>query len=116
MRLVIVTLPPLLRDIITALLDSVAAVTIVAEFDSRADAAAKLAGIAPDLIFVGLRPGETDDVGYQLAVQNPAAKVIAISSDGDNAYVHEMPEHRTVLRTVSPQALVAVVADRKPWV
>jgi len=116
MRLVIVTLPSLLRDIITALVDNVAAVTIVAQLDSRADAAAKLASISPDLILVGLRSGETDDVGREFAAQNPAAKVIAISSDGNNAYVHEMPEHRTVLRAVSPQALVAVLVERKPWV
>jgi DNA-binding NarL/FixJ family response regulator len=113
MRLVTISLPPLLRDIITALVQDHAPVTILAQFTSRR-AAVRLALLAPDVVIVGLRLGESDAIGRKYLAQIPAAKIVAISSDGRNAFVHEAPSRRTVLRGVSPQALVDALVDSKP--
>ena len=83
--MVIVTLPPFLRDIITALVEDHVPRGIVTDLDSRAEAAAKIELMAPNLVLVGLRSGETDDVGLELLSRIPTAKAIAISSDGHNA-------------------------------
>jgi len=110
-RTVTVTLSPLLRDIIAALVNDHVPLNVVAELDSRSRAAlAEIELFAPDLVLIGLRSGETDDVGLALLSQIPTAKVIAISSDGRDAYVHEMRACRTALLSVSPQVLAATIA------
>jgi hypothetical protein len=62
-RAIIVTLPKFLRDIITTLVEARLPLNIVADLDRRCDVAAALEVLAPDLVVVGLRAGETDDVG-----------------------------------------------------
>lgn len=113
MRLVVITLPPLLRDIITALVQERTPVTILTQFASRR-AAVRLALLAPDVVIVGLRSGESDAIGRKYLAQIPAAKIVAVSNDGRHAFIHEAPSRRTVLRDVSPQALVDVLVDPQP--
>jgi DNA-binding NarL/FixJ family response regulator len=110
-RTVVVTLAPLLRDIIKALVTDLITLDVVADFGSRGEIAQDLALMRPDLILIGLEPGETDEVGLNLLTQVPAAKVIAISNDGRDAYIHEMRPSRTVLSSVSPKDLVAAIAS-----
>lgn len=111
MRLVTITLPPLLRDIVTALIQDRCPITTVTQFAGR-PIAVRLPPLAPDIVVVGLRSGESDAVARTYLACAPAAKVAAISSDGRNAYVHEAPARRTVLYGVSPQALVNALLDR----
>jgi DNA-binding NarL/FixJ family response regulator len=111
-RTAIVTLSPLLRDIVAALVEAYVPLNIVVECDNRAEAAARIVPAAPDLIFVGLHPGEEPNVGLELLSQVPAAKVITISSDGRNVDVHEMRPCRTTLLDVSPRSLAAAVTGR----
>jgi DNA-binding NarL/FixJ family response regulator len=110
-RTVVVTMSPLLRDIIKALVTDVVTLDVVADFASRGEIAQDLALTRPDLILIGLEAGEKDEVGLNLLTQVPAAKVIAISNDGRDAYIHEMRPSHTVLSNVSPRDLVAAIAS-----
>ena len=114
MRAIIVTLPKFLRDIITTLAEARLPLNIVAEFDRRHDVAAALEVLAPDMIVVGLRAGETDDVARDILARIPGARVIGISDGGRNAYVHEMGASRTVLLDVSAEALAAAIVAPMP--
>lgn len=109
-RAIIVTLPSLLRDIITTLAEASLPLSIVANLNLRGDIAAALELWAPDLVVVGLRAGETDDIGRDILSRIPTARVIAISHGGRNAYVHEMCTCRRVLLDVSAEALAAAIA------
>ena len=113
-RAIIVTLPAILRDIITTLAEASLSLSIVANLDRRGDVAAALELWAPDLVVVGLRAGETDDVGRDILSRIPSARVIAISDGGRNAYVHEMRAYRTVLLDVSAEALAAAIVAPPP--
>ena len=113
-RAIIVTLPTFLRDIITTLAEARLPLSIVANLDRRGDVAAALELWAPDLVVVGLRAGETDDVGRDILSRIPTARVIAISDGGRNAYVHEMCAYRTVLLDVSAEALAAAIVAPPP--
>jgi hypothetical protein len=113
-RAIIVTLPTFLRDIIATLAEDYLPLKIVAVLDSRVDVAAALELLSPDLVFVGLRAGETDQVGREILSRIPTARVIAISDGGLNAYVHEMCACRTVLLDVSAKALAAVIVAPLP--
>jgi DNA-binding NarL/FixJ family response regulator len=113
-RTVIVTMPRLLGDIITALVTDHAALDVVAEFDNRADAENSLPDIAPDLILVGLRDDETDAIGLTLLALGPSAKVVAFSNDGRNGYLHEMRAQRVELTDISPQTLIDAILGAPP--
>ena len=113
-RAIIVTLPTFLREIITTLVEARLPLNIVANLDCRCDVAAALEMLTPDLVVIGLRAGETDDVGRDILSRIPTARVIAISDGGRNAYVHEMCACRTVLRDVSAEALAAAIVAPLP--
>jgi len=113
-RTIIVTLPTFLRDIITTLAEDHLPLDIVADLDRRIDVAAALESLMPDLVVVGLRAGEADDVGRDILSLIPSARVIAISDGGRNAYVHEMRACRTVLLDVSAEALAAAIVAPVP--
>jgi DNA-binding NarL/FixJ family response regulator len=109
LRTAVVTIPPILGDIIKALLADHFALNLVGQFDSRAEVEEKLPLISPDLIIIGLRKGETDAIGRTLLAIAPLAKVIALSNDGRNAYVHEISAHRLSLTDVSPSELIDAI-------
>ena len=108
-RTIVVTMSPMLRDIITDLVADYVTLDIVADFDSRTEVVRKSELLAPDLVFVGLHIGEADDIGRDLLAHVPAAKIIAISCDGRTAYIHEMRACRTVLPDVSSQVLTDAI-------
>ena len=114
MRAIIVTLPTFLRDIITTLAEASLSLSIVANLHRRGDVATALELWAPDLVVIGLRAGETDDVGRDILSRIPSARVIAISDGGRNAYVHEMHACRTVLLDVSAEALATAIVAPPP--
>jgi hypothetical protein len=113
-RTIIVTLPTFLRDIITALAEDHLPLDIVADLNNRADVAAAVELMAPDLVLVGLSAGETDDVGREILSRIQTGRVIAISGGGRNAYIHEMRACRTVLLDVSAEALAAAIVAPFP--
>jgi len=82
---------------------------VVARFDKRALLREKLPEIGPDLVLVGLRSHETDRIGRSLLKLLPIAKVIAISSDARQAYLHEMRAHRAAIIDVSTRALIEAI-------
>jgi DNA-binding NarL/FixJ family response regulator len=108
-RAAVVTMSPMIFDIITTLLSARATLNVVAEFDSRAEIQAQLGGVALDLILIGLEAGENDDIARTLLAIIPRARVIAFSSDGRNAYVHEMRPFRRELLDVSPRVLTDAI-------
>jgi DNA-binding NarL/FixJ family response regulator len=108
-RTVLVTLSPLLADIVKQLVGDQIGLDIVARFDRRALLSTKLPQIAPDLVLVGLRSHEADGVGRSVLEFLPTAKVISLSSDARQAYLHEMRPHRAIIVDVSARALIEAI-------
>jgi DNA-binding NarL/FixJ family response regulator len=108
-RTVIVTMPQMLSDIVARLVEDRATLSVVARFESRFEIEARLPALAPDLILIGLRGGEADEIAATALALVPTARVIALSGDGRNAYVHEMRIRRAMLPDVSPGSLVDVI-------
>lgn len=113
-RTVTVTLPRILSDIIARLVEDRARLNIVARLRSRSEIKARFPALTPDLILIGLRVGESDDVATAALDLVPSARVVALSFDGRDAYVHEAHARRAALLDVSPTALVnAITASRQ---
>jgi DNA-binding NarL/FixJ family response regulator len=108
-RTVLVSLSPIMSDVIAALLLPQITLDIVARYEDRTEAKAQICAAGPALILIGLHKGEPDDLAAQFLARAPGAKVIAFSSDARSAYVHVMCPHRTLLADVSPCRLLAAL-------
>ena len=109
-RAVVVTISPIIADIITTVLSRKAAMEVVANFSDRTGIEPQLAAVAPDLILIGLQQGELHQISCPLLEIVPRAMVIAFSNDGRNAHVHEMRAHSTMSQT-SPLDAYSMPSD-----
>jgi hypothetical protein len=111
-RTAVVTLSPVILDIITTLLADRAALDILAQLTDRVDVEARLGTLNPDLVLFGLRSGETEDIARNLLALLPSTMIIALSNDGRDAVIHEMRPHRQTLRNISPRLLIRTILAR----
>jgi hypothetical protein len=109
LRCVFVTVPPLLAAILVEALSRRVELHLLAESDAREGIAERLEGLTPDLLVVGLTPGEPDALGASLIQLIPRGKVLLISNSGDQAFVYEMRSCRSVLSNFSPDTLLTIV-------
>lgn len=108
-RVVFVTIPPLLSELIIEAAREQVPLNLIAQFDERDALAAQLPVLAPDIVLIGLRRGEVDDIGASVLKLTPTAKVLVLSNDCRDIYLHEV--RRTVLRNFSLATLLAELAD-----
>ena len=108
-RTVVITLPMMIGDIVKELLIDDVELDIVGRFDSRERIEDMLRAVLPDLVLVGLSPGESGISTQSFLAVVPNAKVIAFSSDGHSAYVSQSDASWTHLPDVSPDAITSVI-------
>lgn len=111
-RVAIVTIPPLLADILREVLAGHLAIEIVAQIVRRTRLEQRLRAARPDIVLIGLRRGESDAVARSLLIALPAAKIIAFSGDVQHVWVHQMRPYRIELHDFSPEALIALLKSR----
>jgi hypothetical protein len=107
-RAVFVTIPPLLSEILVEVASKGVQLKLIAQIERDA-LTEQLPLLAPDIVLIGLRSGETDEIGSAVLKLVPGARVLALSNDAHDAYLHEMRPHRTVLRNFSPANLLAAL-------
>jgi DNA-binding NarL/FixJ family response regulator len=110
-RTVLTTISPLFSDILEQLIGGHVDLDIVAKTDTRDRLEERLRAIGPDLVLIGLYHGEADEIAHSLLAAAPLAKVIAFSTDGRHAYVHERRAHRTALIDFTPDGLVKAITE-----
>lgn len=80
LRAVLVTVPPLLADLIRHVLTGRAEVSIVAELSDPASAGVQLGGLSPDIVIIG--PGGVPPIDpAQVRAMLPGARVLVLSED-----------------------------------
>ena len=107
-RTVTVTMTSIFRGLVTELIAGHGNLDLVGTIDSRDRLEEQLQLLSPDLILVGLGRNEGDEVGLSLVRLLPNARVIALSSDGRDAFVYQMRAQRMALRNVSAQSLIDI--------
>jgi chemotaxis response regulator CheB len=110
-RTAVVTMSPMLRDIIMALPTGGVRLEIVAEFPTRDLLGDRLKTILPDIILIELARGETDRIARTILAAVPRSKVIAFSRGGRHVYIHEMRPHRTALSDASAKMVIRRVCS-----
>jgi DNA-binding NarL/FixJ family response regulator len=109
MRTALVTLSPLLSDIITHAVESKIEIDVVAQIHDRGSLEEGLRLINPGLILIGLHVGETNAIAATTLAAVPTAKVIAFSADCRHAFLHEMRPYQATLIDVTPTALAEAI-------
>jgi DNA-binding NarL/FixJ family response regulator len=109
LRTVTVAITSLLGDIISQVVAERVPIDIVARLDSRDQLKSRLQTLAPDLVLIGLRQDEGGAIALSLCDAFPRAKVIALSHDGDHAYLPVPRRHGTKLIDLSPKALIEAI-------
>jgi DNA-binding NarL/FixJ family response regulator len=112
-RTALITLSPLLSDIITQAIKPEIELDVVAEFHSGDLLKEQLRLIAPELVLIGLQAEETDAIAATALAAAPAAKVIAFSADCRHAYLYEMRPYQMMLIDVTPAALAGAILGQQ---
>lgn len=100
----------MLWDLIRRLADGHVMLDMVAELEDRDEFEQKLTSARPDLVLIGLRGDESDEVVVPVLTCLPAAKFIVFSSDGRQASGYELQLQRTKLADLSPQGLINFIS------
>jgi hypothetical protein len=111
-RTAVVTMSPMLRDIIKGLRTGGARLEIVAEFTTRDQLVDRLKAILPDMVLIGFARGETDRIAHTILIALPHSKVVGFSGGGRRVYIHEMRPHRKALANVSAKAVISAIYSR----
>jgi DNA-binding NarL/FixJ family response regulator len=111
-RTIVVTMSPLLADIVLTFLKSHLAINVVGVLDDREALAQRLADIRPDLVLLGLLEAESDACARPLLASVPSARVLVLAPNGQNAWLHEMRPHRLALPSFSRRRLLRMLTSR----
>jgi chemotaxis response regulator CheB len=105
LRTLVVTLSPLLRELVTSVLPSQISVDVVEVLQSREGVAERLRDLAPDLVLIGLLNGETDAIALPLLAALPSVRILVLAPNGEHAWLHQSHGRRVALSHLSVQAL-----------
>jgi chemotaxis response regulator CheB len=112
-RTALVTLSPLLSDIITQAVEQDIELDVVARIDDRDSLGERLRLVAPELVLIGLRAGESDAIAATALAAAPTAKVIAFSADCRHAYLYVMRPYQLELIDVTPATLAGAILGQQ---
>jgi chemotaxis response regulator CheB len=111
-RTLVVTVSPLLAELVTGILRPHVPLDVVGVLQSRDLLEDSLRSIAPDLVVIGLARGETDDCALPLLAVLPSAEILVLEPTGRHAWLYEMRPHRIALIDLSPATLIDALASR----
>jgi chemotaxis response regulator CheB len=104
-----VTVSPLLRDVIRRVTEGRVSIDVVAVIESRDSMTERLRALAPELILLALDGGEDDSIAAALADALPGARVLALSHDAEHLWLHQPGTDRWALSNPSLQVLIAAI-------
>jgi hypothetical protein len=104
-RTVLIGMSRMFRDIVKQSVAKDTTLEIVGELKTCESLEERVRFIAPELILIGLGPGDHSDLGKQLLAVVPTAKVIVFSRDKRHAHLYEMCPNRVSFFDISPEEL-----------
>ena len=109
LRTLVVTLSPLLGDLVTSVLQMQMSIDVVEVLASRESVADRLCDLAPDLAIIGLLEGENDSIAVPLLTMLPSARILVLARNAEQAWLHQSDGRRMVLSDLSAQSLRAAL-------
>jgi len=111
-RIVLVGMPGVLRDLIREIVTNQPDMQIVGEL-SDGELENRFRS-PPDLLILGLEDSHLPVQGERLLMDYPSATVIGVSADGRNGFIYELRPYRMPLGEMSPQVLLETIRARRP--
>jgi len=111
-RVVLATMPPLLRDIVRQSLARDADVEVLAEVATCDEIAPAVDHASADVTVLGVTPDEWPGLSQLLRetlATHPRLTIIALTSDGRSGYVYRMQPRGVVIDDLTPRSLVQVI-------
>jgi DNA-binding NarL/FixJ family response regulator len=107
-RVVLIGMSPMLRDIVKQAIGSYSDIEIAGELfaDGWAE---RLRALKPEAVIISLARGEGDDVTSRLMEAAPNAKIVVLSADNRSALCCAAGRHQRVLFDVSPQEIAEFI-------
>ena len=109
---VVVTVSPLLADLLLEPLRPHLELRIDAVLGHRDRLEEHLRALAPDLVVLGLRQNETDEIAGALLPILPTAEFLVVAANGQHAWLYGIDPHYTALNELTVSALVAALTAR----
>jgi chemotaxis response regulator CheB len=104
-RMLVVTLSPFLRELVTGVLAPEIPVDVVGALASRERLAARIREQAPDIVLLGLGEGEVEAVDPLLLKASSLAPILALTHNGQSAWLYESSGRRVTLSDLSVASL-----------
>lgn len=105
LRTVVVTLSPLLRDLVIEVLSLEFVIDVVEVLPTREGLADRLNRIAPELVLVGLLDSETTAIAPPLLAGCPATRLLLFAPNGEHAWLYQSGRPVEPLTALTLQAL-----------
>jgi hypothetical protein len=112
LRAVLVTVSPLLGELLLATLLPHLSLDVIAILETREGLGASLGAWSPDLVLLGLLGGETDAAAQAVLALVPTAKILAVTANGAPAWLLEPHGPPLALSDLSAHEMVLEVAAR----
>ena len=103
----------MLSDLVKGLALGRVELDVVAELATRQALARRLPALRPDLVVIGLRRSESDNIVITLLMRMPKAKFIVFPADGRTAIGYELQLHKAALSELSPDGFIGFIRSNE---
>jgi chemotaxis response regulator CheB len=108
-RTLIVTVSPLLADLVKAVLQPHLLLDVVEVLSTRHRMMERLQDLSPDLVLLGLLNGEDDACAVPILAALLSVRILVLAANGAQAWLYESGLHRTALPKLSSSDLIEVL-------
>jgi len=113
-RIVLIDMSPLLREIVREALAPEPDLEIVAEHDVATDVRDEVARTGADFVIVGSDAG-TDDSIRSLVAADRGVRALEVHSEGKESVLYELRPHRVSLGEISTDTLLRTIRAAPAW-
>jgi DNA-binding NarL/FixJ family response regulator len=108
LRIAIVNMPQMLREIIREVVSPESDMEVAGEFSGTTDLLEAVERTRADFVITGTEDADVAGVGRLLRMR-PRLKVLAVAADGRQTYLYELRPQKVHLGEVSPQNLLDAI-------
>lgn len=114
MRIVLVDMSPLLREIVRETAAREPDLSVVREHEAGIDLRAAVERDDPDFLIVGSEAG-TEEAVSSLVAAGRRLRALEVRSDGRESILYELRPHRVALGEISPVTLLHTIRTPPGW-
>jgi hypothetical protein len=110
MRVMVVTVSPLLAELVTGVLAPSMDIEVIGRLDGRGDLARQMLDLRPDLVLIGLVGSETHDIALTLLDILPSVKILVLARDATRAWLFTSKDTCSFSSDLSVLGLIGLLA------